>query len=207
MISIGGARIGWVNATWPFAILSVEQNGFEINATLIGKYSFVPEQIISFTKHTVIPFLGWGIKINHIAAEYPKHIVFWCLGNPENLIRKINKNGFVPKASMSDPAVQSLSDRGVPVRWQTVVILIAIWNGLIMLDTFPHGMERAKPGLFSLLAFLLFFVGSLGVLRLKWLQRLVLKEGRKPTEIQHWLKLLGLVSGLMLWGIGLDFVL
>ena len=34
--STGGARVGWVNATWPFAKLNVSQNKIDLNATLIG---------------------------------------------------------------------------------------------------------------------------------------------------------------------------
>ncbi len=37
----GGARVGWINATWPLAKLTVNKHTIELKATLIGKYSFM----------------------------------------------------------------------------------------------------------------------------------------------------------------------
>ena len=47
----GGGRVGWVNATWPLAKLTVQKNKIDLNATLIGKYSFTQEQIISINNN------------------------------------------------------------------------------------------------------------------------------------------------------------
>lgn len=195
MISItGGARIGWVNATWPFAKLNVQKNKIEINATIIGKYSFTQDQVISIKKHTTIPLLGWGIQIIHNVSEYPKKIIFWTLKNPNSTITKIQKTGFLPKADpMTIPP-----NIGIPVKWQAIVFIIALWNALLFTDMGGFPPENFNPGLFTLLAVCLLFAGSISIWKLSWLKRLILKQGRSPNEIKAFLNLISLVSGLLL---------
>ena len=67
----GGARVGWINATWPFAKLTVHKDKMDLDSTFIGKYSFTLEQVILLKKHTTIPVVGWGIQIIHNISEYP----------------------------------------------------------------------------------------------------------------------------------------
>lgn len=187
--STGGAQIGWVNATWPFARLSAQQNQLVLNASLIGKYSFTPEQVVAIEKYTLIPLLGWGLRIHHNIPTYPKKIVFWCFGSPQSLIGKIEETGFVAKASPdSVPA-----DRGMPVRWQALVSIVLLWNGLLLLD-----MQFAQqPGVFSLVAVLLLFIGSVAIWRVPFLRHIIMKPGRSCEEIKAFLYLLALVSGLL----------
>lgn len=191
--SVGGARIGWINATWPFARLTARRDQLILNGTLIGKYSFSPEQVVAIEKYTVIPILGWGIRIHHSVADYPRKIVFWCFGSPESLIRRIQETGFVAKA---DPDSVP-TGRGMPVRWQALVAIVALWNGLLMLDMRQSGGSAGRPGTFTLVAFLLLFLGSVGIWRSPLLQRAILKPGRSCEEIKAWLYLLALGSGLM----------
>jgi len=188
----GGARIGWVNATWPFAALTATRDSLTLNATLVGRYSFTPDQVVSIERHTVIPVLGWGIRINHNVPKYPKKTVFWCFGSPNMLISRIEEVGFIPQAS----ADSVLSDRGMPVRWEAVAAIIILWNLLFFLDIGLPPDTDAKPGLFSLIAITLLFLGSVSMWRVKWLQRCVLKPGRSPSEIKAWFYLLAVVSGL-----------
>ena len=91
----GGARIGSINATWPFATLKVEKKKMELKVLLLGKFVFGPENVISIEKYGSIPIFGWGIKINHNLKFSEKHIVFWTIGNPKNLLREIEKIGFL----------------------------------------------------------------------------------------------------------------
>lgn len=90
----GGARIGWTNATWPLAKLSVTANKLTIQVKLLGTYTFAPEQISSIERYTIIPVLGWGIRIRHNVADYPEKIIFWCLGNPSSVLDGIRDVGF-----------------------------------------------------------------------------------------------------------------
>lgn len=193
MSSVGGARIGWINATWPFATLTAREDQLVLNVTLIGKYSFTPEQVVAIEKYTVIPILGWGIRIHHSVAAYPRKIVFWCFGSPESLIRRIQETGFVAKA---DPDSMP-THRGIPVRWQSFVAILVLWNGLLLLDVRQSGGLGGRPGTFTLVGLLLLFLGSVGIWRSPLLQRAILKPGRSCGEIKAWLYLLALVSGLL----------
>jgi hypothetical protein len=93
--STGGARIGIINASFPFAHLMVTSQTLTLKVAWVGEYSFAPNQIISIEKYGVIPFLGWGIRIHHKISYFPPKIVFGCLSNPKSLIRKIRKVGFL----------------------------------------------------------------------------------------------------------------
>ena len=93
--AIGGAGIGRLNATWPFAKLTATRDQLELNS-VIGLFTFSPAQVISIEKHTTIPVLGWGIRIKHNVASCPSHIVFWCFGNPAALMARIESTGFAP---------------------------------------------------------------------------------------------------------------
>lgn len=197
--STGGARIGRMNATWPFATLTARRDTLLLNATLLGRYSFDPTQVISIEKYTLIPVLGSGIRIHHNVPTYPKKIVFWCF-TPASLIRRIKETGFLPSA---DP--DSLPpDRGMPIRWQAAVVMIVLWNLLFLLDIGLPPKTPPKPGWFTWLAVFLLFAGSVAIWRVRWLQRCILKPDRSPSEIKAWLYLLALVGGLM--SLGLLFV-
>ena len=194
MLSItGGARVGWINATWPFAKLTVQKNKIDLNATLIGKYSFTQEQIISINKYTTIPILGWGIQIVHNISEYPKKIIFSSFSNPESIITKIQETGFLPSA---DPS-KIPPNIGIPVKWQAIVLIVALWNILLFADMGGFPQLGSKPGSFTLLALSLLFIGSISIWKSLWLQSMILKPGRSPSEIKAWLNLLALVSGLL----------
>lgn len=191
--SVGGARIGWVNATWPFATLTARQDQLILNATVIGKYSFSPDQVVAIEKYTAIPILGWGIRIHHSVAAYPRKIVFWCFGSPESLIRRIQETGFVAKAAPDSVP----TGRGMPVRWQALVAIVVLWNALLLLDMRQSGGSAGRPGTFTVVALLLVFLGSVGIWRSALLQRAILKPGRSCGEIKAWLYLSALVSGLL----------
>jgi hypothetical protein len=91
----GGARIDFANATWPFAKISIVENELILKVIWLGTYTFTPEQIYSIEQYTMIPFLGWGIRIQHNVANYPEKIIFWCLGgNPSNVLDRIRNAGF-----------------------------------------------------------------------------------------------------------------
>ena len=189
----GGARIGFVNATWPFATLLVNRDGLKLNATLIGKYSFSPDQIISLDKYSIIPILGSGIRISHNIPEYPQNIMFWCFGNPQTLLDEISQTGFMPMAKPDSASMKS----GMPVRWQTLVGIIIIWNALFLLDMSSSKEVPAKPGLFSFIAIFFVFLGSVSVWRSSFMQNLLMKPDRNIKEIKPFLYLIAFISGIM----------
>jgi hypothetical protein len=51
----GGARIGWINASWPLAELSVTPRSLVIRVWPLGTYTFTPEQIVRVEPYGSIP--------------------------------------------------------------------------------------------------------------------------------------------------------
>lgn len=94
----GGAKIGIVNATFPFAKLKVNKNKLELNISLVGiKYLFQPQDILSIEIYMLFPLIGQGIKINHIVKNYNKKVIFWTFKSPKSVIQNIEKIGFLAK--------------------------------------------------------------------------------------------------------------
>lgn len=97
----GGAIIGSATLTWPFVKLIVSSRELIIVPSLkilfsgIYKYVFPCAKVASLEKRMLLPFLVWGVKINHFVPNLPQRIIFLCFANPDNLIRKIRQTGFL----------------------------------------------------------------------------------------------------------------
>jgi len=197
----GGAQLGWINATWPLANLSVSAEKIELRVGASGKYIFRPESVVDISRYTFIPVLGWGIRIRHCVAAYPDDIVFWCLGNPDKLMERIRETGFGARAA--GPPISPR--RGSAIRGESALIAGLEWIGLIALDvSFDH--RSAIPGLSSMLVPGLLFAISIATSWSNAFQRLILKQGRDVGEIRPALNLLMIASGILLVGIGSVFV-
>lgn len=90
----GGARVGFFNATWPFARLEASPEEIRMNVTFMGTYVFPVEKVIAVHKFVHIPFLGWGIRIEHMVKTYPAHMVFWYFGYPATVTAFLEARGF-----------------------------------------------------------------------------------------------------------------
>lgn len=190
----GGARLGWINATWPLAQLSATPDKLTISIRLLGTYSFAPDQVSAITRYVMVPVLGWGIRIHHCNADCPHHVIFWCLGSPDTLLRGIRDSGFLPIASWSATPQR----RGMAMRWSPIIIAVAVWNALFYIDFACSSGIPSHPGPFALAALLFAFAFSFGTLTSPRLQRIILKPGRSVGEIQPFLRLLAFISGIML---------
>jgi len=116
---IGGARIGIVNATWPFARLAVSPVQLKLTCVL-DCYEFLPKDVVSLRPYGALPFFYSGIRILHARRDYPSKIIFWCPSNPETLISEIRDAGFLPTA----PAGSEIRWRGIPLRWSAIILFI-----------------------------------------------------------------------------------
>jgi hypothetical protein len=94
----GGARIGWLNASFPFARLTVSGETVELRVFLLGTYVFKSESVRDISRYGWIPFLYSGIQIHHSVSSYPERIIFWCRGNLDKLLERIRMTGFQPTA-------------------------------------------------------------------------------------------------------------
>lgn len=147
---IGGARLGFVNYTWPLATLTATTDELALRTSFFGlfetgKYVFTREQVVSINEYGVIPFLGRGIQINHTVSDYPQKIVFWC--NPASLLSNLSTTGFIP-SGISQPSETVGTGKGVPFRWGPFLALIVIWNVLIGCDVYFNQAAEPQPGLY-----------------------------------------------------------
>lgn len=184
----GGARIGWVNASWPFAKLVVSPD--RLTLVSLGTYEFSPSQVVSMEPYGFMPLLASGIRINHNRSDYPEKIIFWCMGNRARVIAELGKSGFLPQGSSTERA------SGFPFRWSVVISVIALWNIFFMLDKSVQPLSH-EPGHFSVVALLVLFGLTTAIRVSVRAQKMVLREGHQVGEITEFLSLLQFVLGLL----------
>ena len=201
----GGARIGMMNATWPFATLKVNENNLELNATILGKLVFTPQDIISIEPYGLIPVLGQGIKINHRVKSYNSKVIFWTMGNPRDLIKKIEGIGFLGNSSpMSEDLQieinQTQNRGGFPIKTQAAILIVVVWNLLLSIDLYKLFTERVEGsplGLGAKLAIGFIFITSILLLFTKFARKFILKEGREIDDIRKFIYFLMFICGFL----------
>jgi hypothetical protein len=57
----GGARIGWLNASWPFAKLTSSRKALALSC--LGSFEFSPAQVVAIEPYRW--FLSHGVRIHH----------------------------------------------------------------------------------------------------------------------------------------------
>ncbi len=196
----GGARIGFVNYTWPLATLDCDASQLCVATTMfglfeMGRYRLTRDQVVSIEPYGFIPVIGDGIRIRHKSPDVPEKIIFWC--NPDSTLKAITNTGFIP-AGQAGGASSAKASRGFPLRIVPIVIAVAIWNALFVLQIFLGDSTNAFPGPLILAAVALLFGTSVAALRLPGFQALLLKPGRSFEEVRPVFLLLTVISGLML---------
>jgi hypothetical protein len=190
---MGGARIGRMNASFPFARLTCQRERLTLRC--LGRFEFAQHDVVSLTRQGVVPVLSSGIRINHNRADYPQNMVFWCLGNADRVLRELGTTGFVPSgAARAWP-------KGRAFRWSAMLAAIVIWNLLFLVDLgFPPTLGRHALGLGAFTAMLL---GALFATLIKCssrVQRWVLNPGHSVGAVRPLLTFMQLLLFLMLSG-------
>jgi len=184
----GGAQIGWINASWPFGMLSVSPRSLTISSPFSRAYVFEPEQVVALEPCGWIPILQRGVRIVHANPRYPSRIVFVGFQSPERLIDRMRQAGFVP----AQPDRRTPRRPGLPIRGGVVLLLVAAGAVLFLLD-------RLLPWRLSLpLALALLYAAASALPLSTRLQSWLLKPDRSVDEIAFPLKLFRLASGLVL---------
>lgn len=181
-----------MNASWPFARLTA--NAGKLTLASLGTYEFTPSQVVAIEPYGSIPLLARGIRIHHNRTDYPEKVVFWCMGNRDKVLQEVQS-----RFSPSGPPVARVS--GFPIRWSVVIVVIALWNVLLMLDRSAHP-KSPEPGPLFLVAVLSLFALATAVRASSRVQGLVLSKGHQVGEIKSFLGLLQLVAGLLSLGFG-----
>jgi hypothetical protein len=70
---IGGARIGFINATWPLAQLSADRDAIALRC--LFKFTFPRQKIARLSRYRL--FFSTGLQIEHTVPRYPRFMVFW----------------------------------------------------------------------------------------------------------------------------------
>jgi hypothetical protein len=93
----GGARIGFFNASWPFAKLSATSD--IIRLTCLGRECEFPRrEVRRLSRHRAL--FSTGLRIEHAVAACPEFVVFWTFGF-EKLKRGLEGAGYeVQEASI-----------------------------------------------------------------------------------------------------------
>ncbi|MFZ6655302.1 hypothetical protein [Undibacterium sp. TJN19] len=201
LIFTGGAHIGWMNASWPFARLNISSKRLLLNS--FGRYEFSPEQIVSLEPYGVIPVLMSGIRIHHCHPQYPERMIFWCIGNRDKTLMRIAQSGFLPAHKVrAKPA-------GLAIRWEISTAVFLLWAAMFFLDTQFHISRGGEdgPGLLRLISLLAVFAFSTAARTSGSVQERILNPGHQYGEIKPQLRFLQWTSGICSLVYGLVYLL
>ena len=200
----GGAKIGWANATYPLANLYVDKEVLKINASIVGNLVFQPQDIISIKPHTFL--FSRGIKINHRVEKYKSEVIFWTFENPNSVISKIEKTGFLQNTN-SKTSVENLeiikkqNEGGFPLKKSVAIFFVIAWNLLFLSDIisfFLNGSTEGFPlGIGMNLALGLLFASSILMIVSEKFRKIVLKENRNFDDIKKFVYFTAFISGIM----------
>ena len=202
----GGARIGWANATYPFANLFVDKDILTINASIVGNLVFRPQDVISIEPYK-ISILGKGIKINHRIENYNSKVIFWTFKDPNFVINEIKEVGFLDnlnsRTSFDDTIIIRRQEQGsFPIKKSVAIIIIVLWNILFLSDHLPFFLHNQKERMpmenGAQIAIGLLLATSILTLISTSFRKVILKEGRDFNDIKKFLYFIILICGFML---------
>lgn len=202
----GGARIGMMNATWPFAKLTVTQDRLTLNATILGKFTFKSTDIIAIQPYTVIPFFGQGIRIQHRNGAYNSKIIFWTFKSPATLISEIKQTGFLNQDESKSPdqsvelGQQQQSSGGFPLKIGFAIAVLVLWNVLFFVDTealFQRSILQFGFGKGVLLSTGMALITCVLLLFVPFFQKIALKKGRNIKDISVFIYFAMFIVGVL----------
>ncbi|HPF31368.1 MAG TPA: hypothetical protein PLO25_03660 [Candidatus Saccharibacteria bacterium] len=201
----GGARIGMMNASWPFATLKASKNKLELNVTIFGNLVFTSQDITSVEPYGSIPFLRKGIKINHKVKSYKSNVIFWTVDDPKELIKEIKEIGFLDNPLPVPKDLQLEIDQkqkrgGFPIKTQAAILIVIIWNLLFVIDLIKlprEGLRSSALGVGTQLAIGFVLITSILLLTSKFVRKLILKEGHKIDDIRKFIYFLIFICGFL----------
>jgi len=201
----GGAIIGGVRMTWPFATLIVTKNKLQLNGSIYGTFIFRPGDIVSIEPNGKL--LSSGIKINHTVDGYNTNIIFLS-SNSGELLDKIRWIGFMENQSalpqkVEDEIADIQKNGAYPLKVSASIIILLIWNGLILGNKFilPGKYDEDIPFTGIELALSFMIVLSLLLLTVIPFRKLLLKPGRNITSLRSFIYFTILICTVMLFAV------
>ena len=121
----GGALVGWVRASWPFATLAIERGVLRLR--LFDVYEFSPEEVLAIEPVRIGLFLS--LRIHHTRTDCPEKVLFQAFGGGTNgLLDAARAAGFAVGPAPARAA------RGSPVNFSALLAYALAWNALFLLD-------------------------------------------------------------------------
>ena len=65
-----------------------------LTLSCLGTYTFTPSEVVTLEPYGSIPVLARGIRISHNRRDYPKKIIFWCMGGRDSALAEVAETGF-----------------------------------------------------------------------------------------------------------------
>src|SRR5262249_24117640 len=119
----GGARIGWVQATWPFGQLSISPGQLTISLAFAGRSTFAPSEVSGLERGGIA---SNEVRIVHTRADVPQPIIFRYGGGVPRVLEAATRAGFNAVPSPPRP-------RGMPFRWTAIAQVLVACSVLLLL--------------------------------------------------------------------------
>lgn len=202
----GGANIGKVRMSWPFATLIVNKDRLELKASIMGRYIFTPSDIVSITPASFLS--GGGICINHTVDAYNKKIVFLSTRGAGSLIDSIKQTGFLnntatPDAYTAAEISQARLNSGFAMKTSAIIAIVVIWNLFFLIDLrhlFFGDSKMAIGGIGARLGLGFMIATVILLLTVEPVQEMILKPGRSVKDFRPLLYFIILICGIILAG-------
>jgi len=186
----GGAKIGMLKSTWPFADLTVTRNKLELNVSLLNKLVFLPGDVTALTPHPGGYKMSAGIKIHHNIPQYKDEVIFWSSKSPAELLKQIEATGFMANTDALSQRVQAevreLQTRGgFAMKARPVIMLAVLWLAIVIYGAINMSLTGSLPVFFSAMqvafgAVLLFLIA---ILTIPYVASGVLKPGYTIADV------------------------
>ena len=100
---VKGAMFFSINASWPFASLSVTQDRFVIRVCGVNFVNCSRDLVCDISTCTIVPFLTWGVQVRFIGDYYEQEAVFFTFTkSPRKLLESIHATGFRPEGKCAE---------------------------------------------------------------------------------------------------------
>jgi hypothetical protein len=186
----GGARLGWVQATWPFGRLSISPAQLTISLAFVGRYTFAPSDVARLEQCGIA---SNGVRIVHTRSDYPETVIFRCGGRVQRVLDAAIRAGFDAQVPSSP------RPRGMPFRWVAIAQVVVASNILVFLDRGLHPWRASRPpGLLSIAALGMLLGVVFAIQVSEAAQSWALKPGRSVSEVAPFLRLVQLIGGFLI---------
>lgn len=207
----GGAKIGMLKSTWPFADLTVTRNKLELNVSLLNKLVFLPGDITALTPHSGGYKMGAGIKIHHNIPLYKEEVIFWSSKSPAELLRQIEATGFMANTATiphrAQTEVRELQNNGgFAMKTRPVVMLTTLWLAIVIYGVINMSLTGSLVAFLSAMqvafgAVLLFLIA---ILTMPYFASGVLKPGYTIADVKKFLIFFIIIAVFMVVGFSIS---